>query len=218
MENIILSRRSLLSHLACFGGAAAAVAMLPGCAADALAEDFGASESELRSCSSVGAVVGTNHGHVLTVSAADVTAGSAKTYTMTGGTHGHSVTVTAADFSKLKSAGQVTVTSTSDVGHSHSVTVSCTGPEAGPGPAAAKCTKGTTAAIISANHGHALTLLAADIKSGAAKSFSIRGTSAHDHTVKLAAADFAKLLTGASLTVASSTDAGHSHTVTLVCA
>ena len=70
----------------------------------------------------------TNHGHVLTVSAADVNAGVSKTYDIQGSAgHPHNVTVSAAHFSALKNNTQVTITSTTDAGHLHSITVSCAG-------------------------------------------------------------------------------------------
>lgn len=69
-----------------------------------------------------------NHGHELFVSKADVSAGTEKTYDITGVSgHSHSVTVTAANFTSLASNMQITVTSTpaDGAGHTHNVTVSC---------------------------------------------------------------------------------------------
>jgi hypothetical protein len=69
--------------------------------------------------------IASNHGHVLTVSAADVTAGQPRTYDIMGGAgHGHSVTLTAAHFQMLAQNQPVTVTSTVTL-HSHSITVRC---------------------------------------------------------------------------------------------
>ncbi len=66
-----------------------------------------------------------NHGHTLTVSAADVAAAADKTYDITGGAgHSHSVMITAAQFGMLASGMTVSVTSTSGGGHTHNVTVS----------------------------------------------------------------------------------------------
>lgn len=70
--------------------------------------------------------IGGNHGHTLTVSKGDVTAGAEKTYSIQGtSAHNHSVTLTAADFTDLKSNSSISVTSTSGDSHTHSVTVSC---------------------------------------------------------------------------------------------
>ncbi len=67
-----------------------------------------------------------NHGHTLSVSKEDVTAGTEKTYDIEGSAdHPHSVTVSAANFTALQNNDSITVTSTSGAGHTHSVTVSC---------------------------------------------------------------------------------------------
>ena len=72
--------------------------------------------------------IGGNHGHVMVVTASDVTSGVEKTYDITGsGGHTHTVTVTAANFATLQSNsnGSVMATSTSANLHTHSVTVIC---------------------------------------------------------------------------------------------
>ncbi|HEX9827896.1 MAG TPA: hypothetical protein VGA80_14950 [Flavobacteriaceae bacterium] len=70
--------------------------------------------------------IGTNHGHTLTVSVADINAGTQKTYNIQGSaTHPHEVTLTAADFNALSTNTSIVKTSTTDDSHSHSVTVSC---------------------------------------------------------------------------------------------
>jgi len=72
--------------------------------------------------------ISANHGHNLTVSKEDVSAGLEKTYTLSEAStdqHIHQVTLTAANFTALKGNSDITVSSTSNSGHSHSVTVSC---------------------------------------------------------------------------------------------
>ncbi|MGB5666981.1 MAG: hypothetical protein WBM53_09035 [Maribacter sp.] len=70
--------------------------------------------------------IGTNHGHSLTVSKADVEAGTEKTYSIQGtSSHAHSVTLSAANFTALKSNTAISVTSTNGDSHTHSVSVSC---------------------------------------------------------------------------------------------
>jgi hypothetical protein len=70
--------------------------------------------------------IGGNHGHTLAVSKADVTAGTEKTYTIQGSSlHDHSVTLTSANFTSLQSNSSISVTSTNDDSHTHSVQVSC---------------------------------------------------------------------------------------------
>jgi hypothetical protein len=57
----------------------------------------------------------------------------------------------------------------------------------------------------------------ADVELGQPQSYDIQGTAMHPHTVTLTAADFATLRTGAAVTVTSSTDAAHTHQVTVTC-
>ena len=71
------------------------------------------------------AVIGNNHGHVLLVSADDVTAGVEKRYDVTGtSSHMHEVVVTAAMFAQLANKETV-MGSTVGGSHSHDVTISC---------------------------------------------------------------------------------------------
>lgn len=66
------------------------------------------------------------HTHSFTVPKADVAAGVEKTYTLSNvNSHTHQVTLTAEQFSELESNHSISATSTSDSGHTHSVTVSC---------------------------------------------------------------------------------------------
>jgi len=77
---------------------------------------------------------------------------------------------------------------------------------------------GATAGTITGNHGHTLTVPAADISAGAAKTYNIDGAAGHPHTIDLSAADMTTLAGGASVTVTSSNDLAHTHNVTVVCA
>lgn len=72
--------------------------------------------------------IGTNHGHSFTVSKEDVNAGVEKTYTLSQAStdnHIHQVTITPSQFNTLKGNSQISLNSTADGGHTHSVTVSC---------------------------------------------------------------------------------------------
>jgi hypothetical protein len=67
-----------------------------------------------------------NHGHVLVVSKADIMAGAAINYDITGtATHTHHVTISAANFTSLTGNMNVTTVSTTDSNHSHNITVIC---------------------------------------------------------------------------------------------
>ena len=115
-------------------------------------------------------VISANHGHSLVVSPADVAAKQAKTYSIKGSAgHDHNVAITAAQFATLGLGQTITVTSTNDAGHTHTVTVTC----ATVAPPAT-CKSGAAGAI-AANHGHSLSVSAADITAGGTKTYSIQG-------------------------------------------
>jgi hypothetical protein len=79
--------------------------------------------------------------------------------------------------------------------------------------ALAQCQPGT----ISRNHGHALVVPPEDVAAGVAKTYSIKGTSGHDHQVTIGADQSALLTRGGTITVESTTGAGHTHSVTVSC-
>jgi len=70
---------------------------------------------------------------------------------------------------------------------------------------------------IATNHGHSMSVSAADKMAGVDKTYDITGSAAHSHTVELTADDFADLAAGRPVVVQSSTDANHSHDVTVSC-
>lgn len=116
-----------------FLGTTIATAALAACGSDGgSGGDAGTPDSGTanKSCTTNGTnvTIGANHGHTLTVSAADVTAGVEKTYDIQGSSpHAHSVTVTAANFATLQSNPNATLalTSTSGGGHTHEITILC---------------------------------------------------------------------------------------------
>lgn len=75
----------------------------------------------------------------------------------------------------------------------------------------------TPATQISANHGHAVVVPAADVIAGVQKQYSIQGTSAHRHFITVTAAMFGKLRVGMPVEVLSG-GVSHRHTVTITCA
>ena len=66
--------------------------------------------------------VGTNHGHAVVITSAQLDAGNSVTLGLSGGGHGHSVTLSAAQVSNVASGLQVQASSSSASGHSHGVT------------------------------------------------------------------------------------------------
>ncbi|KQW02266.1 hypothetical protein [Rhizobacter sp. Root1221] len=81
--------------------------------------------------------------------------------------------------------------------------------------AAPQCS--STGAAISGNHGHVLAIAAADLDSATDKTYSIAGTSSHDHSVTFTPAQLQALKAGQSVTVASTTTFQHAHDVTATC-
>ena len=71
---------------------------------------------------------------------------------------------------------------------------------------------------ISDNHGHELVVPARDVAQGVERTYDITGTSSHPHTVILTASDFETPRQGGIVMVTSSSDASHSHEVTVSCA
>lgn len=96
-------------------------------------------------------------------------------------------------------------------GGGSSPTASTPAPTPTPAPPAAASDK---TAVIGSNHGHAGTITAAQLTAGGALSLNIQGTSAHAHTVELTAADLTAVAASTRVSKESSTDNGHSHSVT----
>ena len=74
------------------------------------------------------------------------------------------------------------------------------------------------ATSIGGNHGHTMEVSAADVEAGAEKTYDIQGSSGHPHSVTITADQFATLASELSLSVESTTDSGHSHTIMVTCA
>jgi hypothetical protein len=124
-----LTRKQFLNSMFGVVAGAAGAALLVSCADDDDGGDPGPDANGGACTTSAASVnIGTNHGHALTVSAADVAAGNEKAYNIQGTSgHPHTVTVTAAMFTMLKNNTPVTVTSTTNgtPAHPHTVTITC---------------------------------------------------------------------------------------------
>jgi hypothetical protein len=68
--------------------------------------------------------------------------------------------------------------------------------------------------VVSANHGHVAVITGAQITAGNAIALDIRGTATHTHTVNVSQADLTSLKNRQQVVDNSTTDSGHSHTVT----
>jgi hypothetical protein len=67
---------------------------------------------------------------------------------------------------------------------------------------------------ISGNHGHEVTISGAQITTGGALSLDIRGQATHPHTVQVSSAQLQTIAARQQVAIVSSTDNGHTHTVT----
>lgn len=67
---------------------------------------------------------------------------------------------------------------------------------------------------ISSNHGHSAVITAAQLTAGGQLNLDIRGQSDHPHTVALTAAQIASIAANQRVSQESTTNDGHSHTVT----
>jgi hypothetical protein len=85
------------------------------------------------------------------------------------------------------------------------------------GQHAGSCADGAKKILIGTNTGHAFMVSAQDILAGQARSYDIRGSATHTHTVHLSGDDFAALSRGETVQVQSTRDVYHSHAVTVSC-
>jgi hypothetical protein len=67
---------------------------------------------------------------------------------------------------------------------------------------------------VSDNHGHVAVITSFQIMAGNAVALDIRGTATHPHTLSISQGDLTSLRNRQRVTSTSSTDSGHSHTVT----
>ncbi len=85
-------------------------------------------------------------------------------------------------------------------------------PTASPSPSPSPVTD--KAGSISANHGHVARVTAAQQLAGGGLQLDITGSAGHPHTVQLSAGEVRDIAEGKRVSEDSSTDSGHSHTVT----
>jgi len=103
----------------------------------------------------------------------------------------------------------VAITITSGCGGGSSPTASTPAPTPTPAPPAADKT-----GVVGSNHGHVAIIVAARFTAGATYSLDIQGSSGHAHNVEITAADLTAIAAGSRVSKESSTDNGHSHSVT----
>ncbi len=90
-------------------------------------------------------------------------------------------------------------------------------PGAPPPPAPLPPPTNCTGLTFSANHGHILVIPAADMTSSVTKTYSVQGTSGHNHQVTLSPGQIVQLRAGGMISVSTTFDAGHAHTMSGGC-
>jgi len=80
------------------------------------------------------------------------------------------------------------------------------------------CLLNGTSGSVSANHGHSINVPRADVELGVEKQYSIRGSANHNHVITVSTSDFASLRINQQISVTSTNDSGHIHSVTISCA
>lgn len=76
---------------------------------------------------------------------------------------------------------------------------------------------GGCVAGISGNHGHTLTIPAADLDATTPMTYNFQGAADHNHQVTFSAADLANLKAGRAVTVTSTETDAHQHVITETC-
>ncbi len=104
-------------------------------------------------------------------------------------------------------------------GGSTTATTGPTGPvTVGNGPSSSTGVQMGCGTTIGTNHGHSMMVTEADVNAGVDKDYDIMGTSMHTHTVTITAANFATLaMQGGGTIMVTSSDAGHTHNITVNC-
>ncbi len=77
---------------------------------------------------------------------------------------------------------------------------------------------GANATAITSNHGHTLAVSKVDVDAALEKTYSIQGSSGHNHTIIVSSENFNALKTEKTISIESSRDNSHRHQVTVSCA
>jgi hypothetical protein len=154
--------------------------------------------------------VGSNHGHVFQVTLAEVNAGVARTYDLTGTAgHAHAVTLEPDVLARLR-AGEIVRVPSTRLGHLHRLLIKLA-PAVDPPEAVNVCD-----VKIGGKDDHELIVTAADMAAKADKTYDIQGIAVHTHTVRITTADFERLARGEQLSIttsAASPGEDHGHVV-----
>lgn len=79
------------------------------------------------------------------------------------------------------------------------------------------CIENGAKITIAGNHSHTLNITIQDITNGTQKNYTLDGATGHTHMLTITAEHFTILKTNNAVTLATSTNAGHTHAVTIGC-
>lgn len=79
------------------------------------------------------------------------------------------------------------------------------------------CLMSGASTSIGANHGHTMAVAAADVTAGVAKTYDIRGSADHTHSVTVSAGAFTMLASNQTAMTISTTVDNHSHSIMISC-
>jgi hypothetical protein len=116
----MMTRKEFLRSVLGIGAGVGAVAFIASCG-----DDGGSAVDAGNTCTDPVNQIADNHGHALAIPIADVNAGAAMTYNLTGGGHAHSISINATQFGQIKNGQTLNITSTTGSGHTHMVTIMC---------------------------------------------------------------------------------------------
>ncbi|MCL5244208.1 hypothetical protein M4I21_00195 [Cellulophaga sp. 20_2_10] len=79
------------------------------------------------------------------------------------------------------------------------------------------CIENGALTTVVGNHGHALDVTKQDIINGTTKTYNLEGSAGHMHMLTITTENFTSLKTNNAITIATSTNAGHAHAITIGC-
>ena len=88
------------------------------------------------------------------------------------------------------------------------------GSPASPSPTGSNSATSDKTGAVSANHGHTAVIASAQLGASGGITLNIQGSAGHPHTVALSGSDLAAIAANQRVSKDSSSDAGHTHTVT----
>jgi hypothetical protein len=96
--------------------------------------------------------------------------------------------------------------------------VACGSSDSSPDATPGNCAMNGTNVTIASNHRHVMVVSKEEIAMGVLKVYDITGNADHTHHVTISQANFTSLSGNTTVMTVSTTDANHSHDITVICA